>query len=47
MSKDPVCNMAVDEEKAQFVSEVAGKKAYFCSVHCKSFFDRNRGVFGY
>lgn len=46
MSRDPVCNMEVDEEKAKFVSEVAGKKTYFCSVNCKSFFDRNTCVFG-
>ena len=34
MFKDPVCNMMVDEKKAQRVSEVNGQKVYLCSPHC-------------
>jgi YHS domain-containing protein len=45
--KDPVCNMMVDEKKAQNVSEVNGQKIYLCSVQCKSQFDQNPSKYGY
>jgi YHS domain-containing protein len=47
MFKDPVCNMMVDEKKAQHISEVNRQKVYFCSAHCKSQFDRNPSKYGY
>ncbi|MER3601993.1 MAG: YHS domain-containing protein [Nitrososphaerota archaeon] len=40
MVKDPVCGMMVDERRARFSSEHAGKKYYFCSASCKASFDR-------
>jgi Cu+-exporting ATPase len=45
--KDPVCNMMVDENKAQHISEVNGQKIYLCSANCKSQFDQNPGKYGY
>jgi YHS domain-containing protein len=45
--KDPVCNMMVDEKKAQHISEVSGQKIYLCSAHCKSQFDQNPSKYGY
>jgi Cu+-exporting ATPase len=47
MAKDPVCNMMVDEKKAQHVSEVNGLKVYLCSSSCKSQFDQNPSKYGY
>lgn len=47
MFKDPVCNMMVDEKKAQFVAESGGKKVFLCSAACKSQFDANPGKYGY
>jgi YHS domain-containing protein len=45
--KDPVCNMIVDEKKAQHISEVNGQKVYLCSAHCKSQFDHDPSKYGY
>ena len=45
--KDPVCNMMVDEKKAQHVSEVTGQKIYLCSANCKIQFDQNPSKYGY
>ena len=47
MAKDPVCNMMVDEKKAQHISEVNGQKVYLCSAQCKSQFDQNPNKYGY
>jgi YHS domain-containing protein len=48
MAKDPVCNMMVDEKKAQHISEVnGGQKVYLCSAQCKSQFDQNPNKYGY
>ena len=47
MFKDPVCRMMVDEKKAQYVSEVGGKKVYLCSAACKSTFDKSPSKYGY
>jgi len=47
MFKDPVCNMMVDEKKANFISEVGGRKVYLCSAICKSNFDNNPKKYGY
>jgi Cu+-exporting ATPase len=40
MTKDPVCNMQVDEKKAEFQSQYAGEKYYFCSEECRNRFER-------
>jgi YHS domain-containing protein len=45
--KDPVCNMMVDEKKAQHVSEISEQKIYLCSAQCKSQFDQNPSKYGY
>jgi Cu+-exporting ATPase len=47
MSKDPVCNMMVDEKTAKHISEVGGRKVYLCSAGCKSQFESNPGKYGY
>ena len=39
MARDPVCGMAVEEDKAAAVSEYKGEKYYFCAVGCKKAFD--------
>ena len=41
MSRDPVCNMEIDEESAEFTSEFGGEQYVFCSQECKDTFDRN------
>jgi Cu+-exporting ATPase len=41
MTKDPVCGMMVDEEKAAATSEYKGKTYYFCARGCKAAFDKN------
>jgi len=47
MFKDPVCNMMVDEKKAQHISQVNGQKVYLCSSNCKSEFEQNPSKYGY
>ena len=41
MSKDPICNMMVDEKTAAGKSEYQGKTYYFCSTMCKTKFDKS------
>ena len=41
MFKDPVCKMTIDEDKAQHVLEVGGRKIYLCSAACKDELARN------
>lgn len=44
MQYDPVCAMEVDSGEAidhGLVSEVSGRRYYFCSESCKQEFDRN------
>jgi YHS domain-containing protein len=43
VSKDPVCGMSVDENKAAGKSEYQGKTYYFCATVCKAKFDSNPG----
>src|SRR3954471_19238562 len=38
---DPVCGMQVDVATAKNISELDGKKYYFCSAGCKAKFDAN------
>ena len=45
--KDPVCNMMVDERKAQHISEIGGKKVYLCSAACKNQFEEDPKKYGY
>ena len=40
MTKDPVCGMMVDEEKAVATSEYKGGTYYFCAPGCKTAFDK-------
>jgi YHS domain-containing protein len=38
--KDPVCGMQVDPKTAAGKSEYQGETYYFCSLHCKTQFDK-------
>ena len=38
---DPVCKMEVKVEGAQYVSEYAGEKYYFCSAGCQRKFEEH------
>ncbi len=40
-TKDPVCGMMIEKEKAAGKSEYKGKTYYFCSPNCKKAFDEN------
>ncbi len=40
MTKDPVCGMQVDENKAAATSSHQGKKYSFCGQDCKNKFDQ-------
>jgi starch phosphorylase len=40
IAKDPVCGMAVDEERAPATTRFGGATRYFCSVTCKMAFDQ-------
>lgn len=39
IARDPVCGMAVDQNKAAATSEYKGKTYYFCAQGCKRVFD--------
>lgn len=39
MTKDPVCGMQVDENKAQHKTQYGGKQYNFCSADCKRKFE--------
>jgi len=41
MAIDPVCDMEVDEEEAEFKTEYKGKTYYFCAPGCKTKFEEN------
>ncbi len=45
MPREPVCNMDVDEKKAQATSEYRGKTYYFCAKGCKVTFDKNTEMY--
>ena len=38
---DPVCNMEVEVENAEYVSEYKGEEYYFCSAGCQREFEEN------
>ena len=38
---DPVCDMTVDTETAEYKSEYGGTTYYFCGAGCKRAFDKN------
>ena len=44
MAKDPICNMEVEEEKAEFVVHVHHETFYFCSERCKEEFEKEMGL---
>ena len=41
MAIDPVCDIEVDEEEAEFKTEYKGKTYYFCAPGCKTKFEEN------
>lgn len=45
MTRDPVCNMEVDEFSARNRSVYRGRTYHFCSSGCKERFDRNPEMF--
>lgn len=40
--KDPVCGMMVDPERAAASGTYRGQPVYFCSVSCKTAYDRKQ-----
>lgn len=40
MTRDPVCRMSVEEEKAAATSVYQGRTYYFCSAVCKAAFEK-------
>jgi xanthine dehydrogenase accessory factor len=38
---DPICGMTVEIAQARYVSEVAGRRVYFCGAGCKRRFDQD------
>lgn len=47
MTKDPVCNMMINEQNVEHMSEINGKKVFLCSMACKNKFDKNPKKYGY
>jgi YHS domain-containing protein len=45
MAIDPVCNMEVDPQTAEYKSEYKGQTYYFCSFACKRQFDQEPEAF--
>lgn len=45
MTKDPVCQMKVNEQSAAGSSRYEGTDYYFCSANCKAEFDQDPGRF--
>jgi P-type Cu+ transporter len=45
MTTDPVCGMKVSENDAQFQSQFAGRKYYFCSEECRKEFEADPGEY--
>jgi len=41
MTRDPVCGMSVDPDKAAFSSSYNANQFYFCNKACKTAFDDN------
>jgi YHS domain-containing protein len=41
MTKDPVCEMTVDEKKAPATAVFQGKTYHFCSPGCKATFEKD------
>ena len=39
MTMDPVCGMRVDERSAEFQTQFAGRKYFFCSEECRKEFE--------
>ena len=39
MTKDPVCGIKVDDSRAEFQTQFAGKKYFFCSDECRKEFE--------
>ena len=40
-ASDPVCGMSVQVASAQYLSEVSGRRYYFCGARCKRMFDED------
>lgn len=44
MAKDPICDMEVEEEKAEFMVHLHRETFYFCSERCKEEFEKEMGL---
>jgi Cu+-exporting ATPase len=44
-TKDPVCGMTVEAEKARHRTEYGGRTYYFCAAHCKEKFEQDPGKY--
>jgi YHS domain-containing protein len=40
MTTDPVCGMEVNDKNAEFQTQFAGKKYFFCSEECRKEFEQ-------
>jgi Cu+-exporting ATPase len=45
MTTDPVCGTTVDEREAEFRTQFAGKKYFFCSEECREEFEDRPGEY--
>ncbi len=43
MTTDPVCGTRVDESNAEFKTQFAGVKYFFCSEECRKEFEEDPG----
>jgi YHS domain-containing protein len=39
MTTDPVCGTEIDDKKAEFQTQFAGRKYFFCSDECRKEFE--------
>ncbi len=39
MAKDPVCNMEVSEQEAEYTAQYGNQEYYFCSEECRDKFE--------
>jgi len=45
MALDPICNMEVDPDTAEWSSDYMGKRYYFCAPGCKRMFDQDPSMY--
>ena len=45
MTTDPVCGTELNEKNAEFQTQFAGKKYFFCSDECRKEFEQEPNVY--